>query len=94
MIPGMVSKLKEVAVASTTSIGPFQGEVVVVSGTTDVATILPNFGGQFAQVLRVVTPAAVTFTTTGNILVGTTTTTNMATILTWVPSLSKWVINA
>lgn len=95
MIPGLVSRLKEVVVASTTSIGPFQGEIIKVTGTTGVATVVPNFGGQFGEVLRIVTPdGPVTLATTGNILVGTTTTTNMATILTWVPSLSKWVINS
>jgi len=94
MIPGLVSRLKEIAVAATTSIGPFQGEIIVVAGTTNIATIVPNFGGQFGEVLRIITPSGeLTMVTTGNILIGTTTSTNRATILTWVPSLAKWVIN-
>lgn len=95
MIPGLVARYKEIAVVAAATVGPFQGELIVVSGTTTIDTISPNFGGQFGEVLRIVTPSgALTMSTAGNILIGTTTSTNMATILTWVPSLSKWVINA
>ena len=92
--PGFVSRFGEVTVVAAASIGPVRREIVVVSGTTSIATILPNFGGQFGQEIRMITPdGALTMTTTGNILIGTTTSTNKMTILTYVPSLSKWAIN-
>jgi hypothetical protein len=92
-IPGMVGRLREVLVASTTTIGPVRGEILKVTGTTGINTINPNFGGQFGQEIRMITvDGAVTLGTTGNILIGTTTTTNKITILTYVPTLSKWAI--
>ena len=93
-VPGFVSRYGEVTVVAAASIGPVEREIVVVSGTTGINTILPNFGGQFGQEIRMITPdGALTLGTTGNILVGTTTVTNTITILTYVPSLSKWAIN-
>lgn len=92
--PGFVSRYGELRVVAAATIGPLRREIIVVSGTTSIATIIPNFGGQFGQEVRMITPdGALTMVTTGNILVGTTTTTNLMTILTYVPSLSKWAIN-
>lgn len=92
--PGFVSRFGEERIVAAATIGPVRRELVVLSGTTTLTTIVPNFGGQFGQEVRLLTPdGALTIDTTGNILVGTTTSTNLMTILTWYPSQSKWAIN-
>lgn len=91
--PGFVSRYGEQAIVAAATIGPVKREIVLVSGTTTIDTITPNFGGQFGQEIRLLTvTGALTLSTTGNILIGTTTSTNLMTILTFVPSLAKWAI--
>lgn len=91
--PGFVSRFGEERIIAAATIGPVKRELIVLSGTTTLTTILPNFGGQFGQEIRLLTPdGALTIGTTGNILVGTTTSTNLVTILTYYPSQSKWAI--
>lgn len=93
MIPGVVSKYKTANVASAASIGPFAGEVIIVTGTTTINTIVPAFGGQFSMRIYLFTPdGAVTLGTSGNILVGLNTVANRITQLTWIPSLGKWAL--
>lgn len=91
--PGFVSRFGEERIIAAATIGPVKRELIVLSGTTTLTTILPNFGGRFGQEIRLLTPdGALTIGTTGNILVGTTTSTNLVTILTYYPSQSKWAI--
>lgn len=66
MIPGLTSKLSEEVLASATSISP-KTDVVYLTGTTAIATIVPPYGG-FSGILFVVpTGGAVATTTAGNI---------------------------
>ena len=53
MIPGTASKLSETLVASAATINA-KSDIVVVSGTTQVNTITPNFGGGFSGFLVLV----------------------------------------
>jgi len=95
MIPGLTSKLSETTVASATSIVA-KSDIVLVTGTTAIATIVPNFGGGFGGFLVLIptNAAGVTLNTAGNILVGIAAVQNRAVFMTFVKSLGKWVINS
>jgi len=91
MIPGTTSKLSESTVVGVDTISA-KTDIVTVTGVGPVNTIIPNFGGGFSGILFLVSPAALVLGTTGNILVGATLVVNRATILIYVKSLGKWVI--
>ena len=95
MFPGTTTKLSETTVASAGTINA-KSDIVVVTGTTQINTIQPNFGGgQFSgMVVLVPTSGAVILGTSGNILVGITMAQNRATMLTYVKSLAKWAIES
>lgn len=93
MIPGSISKYRTANVVAATTIGPFTGEVVIVTGTTTIQTITPAYSGQFSHIINLFTPdGAVTLGTSGNILVGLNTVANRVTRLVWIPTLAKWVL--
>ena len=93
MIPGSVSKLSETTVASATTITA-KSDIVIVTGTTAIATIVPAIGTNFCSflVLIATNAAGVVVGTGGNVLVGTTLVQNRAYTLVYVKSLAKWVI--
>jgi hypothetical protein len=95
MIPGTTSKLSESTVASAATISA-KTDIVKVTGTVAINTILPNFGGGFSGLLILVPtdPAGVTLGTTGNINVGIAAAQNRAVFLVFVRSLGKWIINS
>lgn len=94
MIPGSVSKLTESTVASAASVTA-KTDVVKLTGTTQVNTIVPGLGTAQGQFL-VLVPAdgSVVLGTTGNISVGITAVINRAVFLVYVKSLGKWIINS
>jgi hypothetical protein len=90
MIPGTTSKLSESTVASATSITA-KTDVVLLTGTTTIETILPNFGGGFGGFLVLVPIAgSITFGITGNIAIATTMTISRAVLMVYVKSTGKW----
>jgi hypothetical protein len=93
MIPGTTTKLSETTVASAGAITA-KSDIVKVTGSTQINTISPNFGGgQFSGIVFLIpTDGAVTLGTSGNILVGISAVQNRATMLIYVKSLAKWVI--
>jgi hypothetical protein len=95
MIPGTTSKTSETTVASASSIVA-KSDVVLVTGTTAIQTIIPNFGGGFGGVLVLIptNAAGVTLGTSGNILVGIAAAQNRGVVMVYVKSLAKWVINS
>jgi len=94
MIPGTTSKASESTVASATSIVA-KTDIILVTGSTQVETIVPNFGGGFSGFLVFIpTAGAVVLGTSGNILVGITAAQNRAVFMMFVRSLGKWVINS
>lgn len=95
MIPGTTSKLSESTLASAATISP-KTDVVLVTGTTAINTIVPSFGGGFGGLLVLIptNAAGVTLGTSGNILVGIAAAQNRAVWLNFVRSLGKWVINS
>jgi hypothetical protein len=94
MIPGWVSKLTEATMASAATITA-KTDVVKVTGTTGINTIIPGLGTAQSQFLILVpVDGGVTLGTSGNILVGIAAAQNRAVFLVFVRTLGKWVINS
>ena len=94
MIPGSVSKLTESTIASAASITA-KTDIVKVTGSTQINTILPGLGTAQSQLLILVpTDGAVTLGTSGNINVGIAMAQNRAVFMVYVRSLGKWLINS
>jgi hypothetical protein len=95
MFPGTTSKLSESTVASAATINA-KTDIVVLTGTTQINTILANYGGVgFSGAVTLIPAAgAVILGTSGNILVGITMAVNRATTLIFVKSLGKWFIES
>jgi hypothetical protein len=81
MFPGLTTKLSEETLASAASINP-KADLVKVTGSTAIATIIPNFGGGFSgAVVLVPKDGSVATLTTGNIAAAVTMLQNRATLL-------------
>jgi hypothetical protein len=95
MIPGSVSKMTESTIASATSITA-KTDIVNVTGTTAIQTILPGLGTAQSQflILNPVTAGGVTLGTSGNILQGVAVVQHRPVFMVYVRSLAKWVINS
>jgi len=92
MIPGTTTKLSESTMVGAATLSP-KTDIAVITGVGPVNTINPAFGGgQFSGLLIIVPTGALVLGTSGNILVGATLVANRATILVYVKSLAKWVI--
>lgn len=90
MIPGTTSKLSEEIIASTTSISP-KSDLVRITGTTAISTILPSFGGGFGGILFLVpTDGSVALNTAGNILKAVTMVQNQVCVLVYSRKTSSW----
>ena len=90
MIPGLTTKLSEEVIASAATIAP-KTDLVRVTGTTNIATITPAFGGGFSGILFVVpTDGTVNTVTTGNILVAVAMPINRVTALVYSKVANKW----
>lgn len=94
MIPGSVSKLSEVTVASAATIFA-KADIVNVTGSTQVNTIIPGLGTAVSQFL-VLNPVsgALTLGTSGNIAVGVALVQNRPAVLVWSKSAQKWLIES
>lgn len=92
MIPGSVSKLAQVTVASAATILP-KGEYVRATGTTGINTIVPPLGYNMSQLLFLhPVDGSIVLGTSGNILVGITAVINRVVPLFWSAKDQKWVI--
>lgn len=96
MIPGRVARLSEETQASAATIGPVKSDIVKVTGTTQIDTITPTFGGRVwgQQIILIPTDGNVILSAAGNINVGITAAQNRGVWLAFVPSLAKWIINS
>lgn len=78
------------AVASTATV-VINGDFIRVTGTTNIATIIPAVGLQHPSIIVIVpTDGTVNTVTTGNIAVAVAMPQNRATLLAWSPVNSKW----
>lgn len=90
MIPGLMSRLSEVTVASTTTV-VIKGDLVRVTGTTSIATITPPGQGGFSTVIFVVpVDGTVATTTAGNIMKAVSMVQNQVCVFVYSKKDSKW----
>lgn len=93
MIPGLVTRLSEETLVTATTIAPLS-DLVLVSGTTNVATIVPppSFGGRSGGIMFLVATDAAGFATvtTGNIALAVSLTTGKATMFCYSAAQNKW----
>ena len=90
MIPGFTTKLTEETLASAATISPTK-DLVRLTGTTSIATIVPHFGGGFSGVLFLVpTGGNVATLTTGNISAAVTMVDERITVLVYSKATDTW----
>ena len=90
MIPGTTSKISESVIASAATIYP-KTDLIRVSGTTSVSTIVPPYSG-FSGILLVVATDAAGFATltTGNIALAVSLTTSKVVAFVYSKLAGAW----
>lgn len=89
MFQGTTSKLSESTVASAATISP-KTDLVRVTGSTQIATIDPPYGGFSGIMWLVAVDGAVDLLSSGNIAAAVTMAQNRAVVLTYSKSANKW----
>ena len=90
MIPGITTKISEELITTAATIKP-KTDLVRLTGTTSIATIVPSFGGGFSGILVIVpTGGAVATLTTGNISLAVTMPDMRATVLVYSKKTGTW----
>lgn len=94
MIPGSISKMSEQTIPSAASITA-KADIVNVTGSTQINTIIPGLGTGFSQFL-VLNPrdGAITLGTSGNIAVGVALVQNRPCMMVWSKAAQKWLIES
>lgn len=93
MFQGSTSKVSEAVVASATTIIA-RTDFLKISGSTQIETITPNFGGGYSGLIFVTpTDGNVVLGTSGNILVGATLIQNRLYALIYSKVSAKWFIH-
>lgn len=95
MFPGLTTKLSEGAsVASATTVTLPRADIIQITGTTNIATLVGQFGGGFSGVIWVwCSDGAVTFTG-GNILAARTVPQNLLVPIVFSKAQQKWIVGA
>jgi hypothetical protein len=88
MIPGITSKISESTLVAAATIIP-KTDMVRVTGTTAIATIVPPYAG-FSGILLLSPDAAFTTVTTGNISLASTAVANKLLIMAYSKVNNKW----
>jgi len=90
MIPGIMTRLSESTVASTTTI-TVKTDLAEITGSTAIATIkAPGQGGFSSVIFLVPTDGTVATVTTGNIPVAVTMAQNRVTVFVYSFRTGKW----
>lgn len=89
MIPGFTTKLTESTVVAATSISP-KTDLVRITGTTAIETIVPSFGGGFSGILFISPAAAFTTVTTGNIALASVAVAEKLLVMVYSRASGKW----
>ncbi len=89
MIPGLTTRISEAIVASATSIIQ-HSDMILLSGSTAIATIQPSMEGFSGICVIVPTDGTVATTTAGNIAIVVTMPQNRATVFTYSKMNAKW----
>lgn len=90
---GTISKLSEEVLASATTISP-KKDFVYVSGSTQIETIRPPFGGFSGILVLVPKDGGIVLGTAGNVAVGATIAQNRSCLLVYSKARDKWYIGA
>ena len=98
MFPGLTTKLSEESIALSTTIAP-KSDLVHVTNTTSTtvaSTITPAFGGGQSGIMVLVNRSGnnITTVTTGNIATAVTIGQNVAVVMVYSKSQSKWYMGA
>jgi hypothetical protein len=96
MIPGPVGRLTEATLASAATINYVKTDVIRITGTTQIDTIIPPFGGQTWSIRVTLIPVdgAIVLSAAGNVLVGITMAINRSVDLIWSKTSQKWYIES
>ena len=90
MFPGLTTKVSEETVASASSID-VKADLVLLTGSTAIATIKPNFGGGFSGIcILVPLDGTLGLLTTGNIAIAVTMAQKRSTLMTYCKSTGVW----
>jgi hypothetical protein len=91
MIPGITTKISESTLVTATTITPLT-DLVIVTGTTNVATIVPppNWGGVSAGVMILVSTSGFSTVTTGNIALAVTLAAGKTCLFVYSQTQSTW----
>lgn len=89
MFPGTTTKLSEQTVASTTTVD-VQSDIITVTGTAEIDTLVPHFGGGFSGIVFLVPLGAFTMATTGNIALAVTGVVGKALTMVYSSLQNKW----
>lgn len=90
MFPGRTTKVSEGVLASAATIYP-KNDLTILTGTTQVDTIIPSYGGGFSGILLLVAKdGAITLSTSGNIAKTVALVQNQSCVLVYSKSTSKW----
>jgi hypothetical protein len=89
MFQGLTSKISESVLASAATISP-KTDMVRLTGSTAVATIVPPYGGFGGVLVLVPTDGTLGLLTTGNIAIAVTMAQNRATVLTYSKAAGVW----
>lgn len=90
MIPGTTTKLSEKIEASASTI-QVDKDMILLTGTTAITTLVPHFGGGFSGIVILVpTGGDVATLTTGNISLAVTMPDMRSTVLVYSKVNNKW----
>lgn len=89
MTPGLTTKLSEETIASAASISP-KSDLLLVTGTTSIQTIVPPFAGFSGIVFIVPIDGNVATLTTGNISAAITMPEDKVTVLVYSKTEQEW----
>jgi hypothetical protein len=91
MIPGLTTRLSEETLVTATTISPLS-DLVIVTGTTNVATIVPppTFGGRSAGLMIFVAVDGFATVTTGNVATAVTIPVGKTCVFVWSNIKSTW----
>jgi len=90
MFPGLTTKLSEETLATAATIEP-RADLVKLTGTTSIATIIGQFGGGFSGIMLVVPlDGTVATLTTGNIAAAVSMPASQVTVLVFSKEEQLW----
>ena len=94
MFPGLTTKLSEATVASTTQIS-VKTDIILLTGSTAIAELIPNFGGGFSGIVFLIPlDGTVGLTTAQNISAAVTMAAERVTMLVYSKTEQTWYPHA